>query len=80
MPTRNYSNCTREEYESEPTEFIAFLTARNLTVWRSVRPYIAPHDGHALPSEGGDLKSVQEMLGHESTETCQIYLGLPEKV
>ena len=55
----------REEYESEPTEFIAFLTARNLTVWRSVRPYIAPHDGHALPSEGGDLKSVQEMFQHE---------------
>ena len=34
---------------------------------------------HTL-AKGGDLKSVQEMLGHESLETTQIYLGLAKKV
>lgn len=31
-------------------------------------------------AKGGDLKSVQEMLGHEALETTQIYLGLAKKV
>ena len=31
-------------------------------------------------AKGGDPKSVQEMLGHESLETTQIYLGLAKKV
>ena len=31
-------------------------------------------------AKGGDLKSVQEMLGHESLETTQIYVGLAKKV
>jgi site-specific recombinase XerD len=31
-------------------------------------------------AKGGDLKSVQEMLGHESLATTQIYVGLAKKV
>ena len=31
-------------------------------------------------TRGGDLKSVQEMLGHQSLETTQIYVGLAKKV
>ena len=31
-------------------------------------------------AKGGDLKSAQEMLGHESLEITQVYLGLAKKV
>jgi len=31
-------------------------------------------------AKGGDLKSVQEMLGHVSLETTQVYVGLAKKV
>lgn len=31
-------------------------------------------------AKGGDLKSIQEMLGHESLVTTQIYVGLAKKV
>ena len=34
---------------------------------------------HTL-AKGGDLKSAQEMLGHESLESTQIYLGLAKMV
>ena len=34
---------------------------------------------HTL-AKGGDLKSAQEMPGHESLEITQVYLGLAKKV
>ena len=36
MPARNYSKRTREEYESDLSDLISFLTLRNLTVWQVV--------------------------------------------
>jgi integrase/recombinase XerC len=31
-------------------------------------------------AKGGDIRSVQNMLGHASLETTQIYAGLAKKV
>ncbi len=36
MPARNYSNRTREEYESDLSDLISFLSSRNLTAWQAV--------------------------------------------
>ena len=53
MPARNYSKRTREEYESDLSDLISFLTARNLTAWqvvglRDLQSYLADLTGEGL--------------------------------
>jgi integrase/recombinase XerD len=57
----------------------SFKTAFNSAVRRAELRGITPHHlRHALASHnlehGTDLKSVQDMLGHEENQTTQIYL------
>lgn len=56
-------------------KYLAQAGIRGATV-HSLRHTMATH----YLAKGGDLKSVQEMLGHESLATTQIYVGLAKKV
>lgn len=56
------------------------LTSNNRRNQAFSKPSLAPYARELTLAKGGDLKSVQEMLGHESLETTQIYLGLAKKV
>ena len=63
MPARNYSRRTREEYESDLSDLISFLTARNLTAWpvvglRDLQSYLADLDRRGLAPASRNRKWV----------------------
>ena len=62
MPARNYSRRTREEYESDLSDLISFLTARNLTAWpvvglRDLQSYLADLDRRGLAPASRNRKT-----------------------
>jgi len=62
MPARNYSNRTREEYESDLTDLISFLSTRNLATWqvvglRDLQSYLADLDRRGLSPASRNRKT-----------------------
>ncbi len=62
MPARNYSRRTREEYESDLSDLISFLSARNLTTWqvvglRDLHSYLADLDHRGLAPSSRNRKT-----------------------
>jgi site-specific recombinase XerD len=54
--------------------------ARRAGIPKRVTPYVLRHcfATHMLEA-GADIRTVQELLGHESVETTQIYLHVMKK-
>ena len=70
MPARNYSRRTREEYESDLSDLISFLTLRNLTAWpvvglRDLQSYLADLDRRGLAPASRNRKtySIKTFFG-----------------
>ncbi len=70
MPARNYSKRTREEYESDLSDLISFLTLRNLAAWqvvglRDLQSYLADLDRRGLASASRNRKtySIKTFFG-----------------
>ena len=70
MPARNYSKRTREEYESDLSDLISFLTLRNLTAWqvvglRDLQSYLADLDRRGLAPASRNRKtySIKTFFG-----------------
>lgn len=70
MPARNYSKRTREEYESDLTDLISFLSTRNLTAWqvvglRDLQSYLADLDRRGLSPASRNRKtySIKTFFG-----------------
>ena len=62
MPAGNYSRRTREEYESDLSDLISFLTLRNLTTWqvvglRDLQSYLADLDRRGLAPASRNRKT-----------------------
>jgi site-specific recombinase XerD len=41
---------------------------------------LSPHVRSTLPSAGGELEQIQFLLGHESIQTTEQYLGCKQKL
>ena len=89
---RNYQNIRKEDEDivflnnrgTKLTRVMIFLIIRKLTVEIGLKKKISPHTfRHSFAThliEGGaDLRAVQEMLGHESITTTEIYTHLDKE-
>ncbi len=89
---RNYQNIRKEDEDivflnnrgTKLTRVMIFLIIRKLTAEIGLKKKISPHTfRHSFAThliEGGaDLRAVQEMLGHESITTTEIYTHLDKE-
>lgn len=63
---------------------MVFLIIKKLATLTGMKKHVSPHTfRHSfathLVENGADLRSVQEMLGHESITTTEIYTHLDRK-